>query len=97
MREKCILSYFHDNNEGHFGCQDVPELHGVSVLVLVAWRVPVVTVSVQTNKRAASYAKISRVYREWSENEEISSVSHLGGKLTQITTRYTTNACRRTL
>lgn len=48
MREKCILSYFHDNNEGHFGCQDVPELHGVSVLVLVAWRVPVVTVSVQT-------------------------------------------------
>lgn len=47
--DKAVLSYFHDDNEGHFGCQDVPELHGVSVLLLVAWRVTVITVSVRNN------------------------------------------------
>ena len=38
------MAYLHDNDEGQFGCQDVPELHSVGVLPLVAWRVAVVTV-----------------------------------------------------
>lgn len=43
-------SYFHDNNEGHFSCQNVPELHGLLVLPLMSRRITVVTVSVKTTE-----------------------------------------------
>jgi len=44
--------YLHDDDEGQLGGQDVPELHGVGVLLRVAGRVAVVTVpdNKQTNK-----------------------------------------------
>ena len=38
------MSYFHNDDEGHFGCKDVPELHGMSILPLVARGEAVVTI-----------------------------------------------------
>lgn len=36
--------YLHDNNESHLGSQNMPELHGVGVLLLVSRRVAVITI-----------------------------------------------------
>lgn len=36
--------YLHDNDERQLGCQNVPELHCVGVLSLVARRVAVITI-----------------------------------------------------
>lgn len=54
LGEAAALTYFHDNNKRQFSCQNMPELHGVSVLLLVAWRVAVVIISVQ-NKLAIDH------------------------------------------
>lgn len=47
MRDVLPAYYLHDNDEGQFGSQYVPELHGVMILFLVAWRVAVVSVPAQ--------------------------------------------------
>lgn len=43
----CVSSHLHDNDESHLSSQDVPEMHGVRVLPLMARRVTVVAVSAE--------------------------------------------------
>lgn len=45
------LTYLHDNNESQFCCHYVPELQSVSVLFVMAWRVAVVVISIQGERR----------------------------------------------
>lgn len=42
--EGSLVLYLHDDDEGQLGRQNVPELHGVGVLLLVSGRIAVITI-----------------------------------------------------
>lgn len=48
VRDQLPGFYLHDNDECQLGSQNVPELHGVGVLLLMAGRVSVITVPAKT-------------------------------------------------
>lgn len=56
-QDEAELTYLHDDDEGHLGCQDVPELHGGSVLPLMARRVAVVPISARHSKQRRKTTK----------------------------------------
>lgn len=48
VRDQLPGFYLHDNDECQLGSQNVPELHGVGVLLLMAGRVAIITVPAKT-------------------------------------------------
>lgn len=60
--ERSLVFYLHDDDEGQLGSQNVPELHGVGVLLLMAGRIAVITIPTKKRTPNMSEGQDTKLY-----------------------------------